>query len=52
MESYRDLVKFIAESVIQETIATMMDVQPITCVGQEHPAKKENKCKNQKEKAL
>lgn len=51
---------------IKETIATMMDVQPITCVGQEHPAKKEKKnkahdkvkkakikCKeNQKEKAL
>lgn len=30
---------------IKETIATMMDVQPVTCVGQEHPAKKEKKSK-------
>lgn len=35
---------------IKETIATMMDVQPITCVGQENPAKKEHKkCNHQKE---
>lgn len=35
---------------IIETVASMMDVQPITCVGQEHPAKKEKKCKENKEK--
>lgn len=50
MESYRDLVKSIAERVIQETIATMMDVQPITCVGQEHPAKKKTNAKTKKKK--
>lgn len=48
--SIADKVKY-----IKETIATIMDVQPITCVGQEHPAKKakEGKCKkDQKEKVL
>lgn len=34
---------------IKETIATMMDVQPIMPVGQEHPAKKEKRCKDQKD---
>ena len=45
---YKTLVQNIVEQVLDETIATMMDVQPITCVGQEHPAKKEreNKDKN------
>lgn len=35
---------------IKETIASMMDVQPITCVGQKHPAKKEKKCKEKEDK--
>lgn len=42
---YSDLVNYI----VNETIATMMDVQPITCVGQEHPAKLEHKKKQKKE---
>jgi hypothetical protein len=42
--SLADKVKY-----IKETIATMMDVQPITCVGQEHPAKKANEKKHAKE---
>ena len=43
---YQDFVKTLANQVIEETIATMMDVQPITVVGQENPAKKEKKkCK-------
>jgi hypothetical protein len=44
--SFRDKLNY-----IKETIATMMDVQPIMPVGQEHPAKKEkkkeNKCQEQ-----
>lgn len=46
---YQDLVRSIAIQVLKEcTSATMMDVQPIVCVGQEHPAKKEkHKCKDQ-----
>ena len=35
---------------IKETIATMIDIQPVVAVGQEHPAKKEHekKCKESK----
>lgn len=42
--SFRDKLAY-----IKETIATMMDVQPIQVVGKEHPAKKEkkNKCQEQ-----
>ena len=36
----RVLAEALALEVIKETIATMMDTQPITVVGQEHPAKK------------
>ena len=36
----RVLAEALALEVIKETIATMMDAQPITVVGQEHPAKK------------
>lgn len=43
--SFRDKYNY-----IKETIASMMDVQPITCVGQEHPAKKEKKCKEKEDK--
>lgn len=48
--SFRDKLNY-----IKETIATMMDVQPIQVVGKEHPAKenlkkdkkKEDKCQKQ-----
>ena len=36
----RVLAEALALEVIKETIATMMDFQPITVVGQEPPAKK------------
>lgn len=35
----RVLAEALALEVIKETIATMMDAQPITVIGQEHPAK-------------
>lgn len=46
----RVVAEILALEVIQETIATMMDAQPIVAVGQEHPAK-ENMKKARKAKA-